>query len=232
VKKYPVPENEKRRLKALRDYEILDSLSEVEFDRITELASLICDVPISLISLIDENRQWFKSKVGLGVNETSRDLAFCAYAIMDTDILEVEDATKDDRFKNNDLVTSDPNIRFYAGYPLIDLKGYALGTLCVIDRKPKILSATQKRALQLLSDDVTTLIIERRQKEELRNFEKLFKLSNDLICVAGTDGYFKKINPAFEKVLGWSSEYLLQTSFFDLVHPDDLKMTFTKYCNG
>jgi PAS domain S-box-containing protein len=225
VKKQPRPRNEEDRIKALKNYEILDSLSEEEFDRITELASLICDVPISLISLIDEERQWFKSKVGLSVDETSRDLAFCQYAILDTDTFEVEDATKDERFKDNGLVTGDPNIRFYAGQPLVDPEGYALGTLCVIDRVPRKLSANQKRSLQLLAKEAMSLIIERRQKAELKNFETLFELSNDLICVAGTDGFFKKINPAFEKVLGWDKKVLLNTSFFDLVHPEDLADT-------
>jgi PAS domain S-box-containing protein len=225
VKKYPVPANEKERLKALKNYNILDSVSEEEFNRITELASLMCGVPISLISLIDKNRQWFKSKKGVDANETSRDLAFCQHAIMDTAIFEVEDASKDERFRENELVTGDPNIRFYAGSPLVDPDGYALGTLCVIDGKPRKLTADQKRALQLLGQEVMTLIIERRQKEELRNFEKLFQLSNDLLFVGGTDGFFKKVNPAFEKVLGWNNEYLLNTSTFEFIHPDDIAAT-------
>src|ERR1700748_2742133 len=109
----PIPINETQRLKALESYDILDSLDEAEYDRVTELASIICDVPISLVSLIDENRQWFKSNRGLDVKETPRDLAFCQYAIMDTDIFEVEDATQDERFFDNVLVTGNPNIRFY-----------------------------------------------------------------------------------------------------------------------
>ncbi|TSD64106.1 PAS domain S-box protein [Inquilinus sp. KBS0705] len=218
----PIPANEKERLKALADYEILDSLSETEFDRITELASIICDVPISLVSLIDLNRQWFKSAIGLPIKETARDLAFCRYAIMDTHIMEVEDATKDIRFKDNKLVTEDPDIRFYAGYPLIDPQGYALGTLCVIDRVPKKLNASQKRSLQLLGEEVIELIIERRRKQELKNFQKLFNMSNDLVFIGGADGFFKQVNPAFTAVLGWDEEYLLTTSTFDLIHPDDI----------
>lgn len=225
MKQHPRPDNEQARLTALKNYELLDSLSEEEFDRITEQASLICDTPISLISLIDEDRQWFKSKMGLSVNETSRDLAFCQYAILGIDTFEVEDATKDERFKDNDLVTGEPNIRFYAGQPLIDPEGYALGTLCVIGPEPKTLTPTQTRLLQLLAKQTMALIIERRQKAELRNFENLFELSNDLICIAGTDGFFKKVNPAFEKVLGWDKAVLLTTSFFELVHPDDLEIT-------
>jgi len=221
----PIPKNETERLKALKCYGLLDTLGEAEFDRITELASLVCGVPISLVSLIDENRQWFKSKQGLEVDETSRDLAFCQYAIMDTGIFEVEDALKDERFRENGLVTGSPNIRFYAGYPLIDPGGYALGTLCVIDRVPKLLTESQKQSLKLLAEEVMSLITERRQKEELKNFEKLFQLSNDLICVSGTDGFFQKVNPAFEKLLGWSTQFLLKTSFFDLIHHDDVEPT-------
>ena len=225
MNKLPVSENEEQRLNALRDYQILDSLSEDEFDRITELASIICDVPISLVSLVDENRQWFKSRLGLSVSETPRNLAFCQYTIMGTTLFEIEDTANDDRFKDNTLVTADPNIRFYAGYPLIDPKGYALGTLCVIDRVPKVLTDKQKRSLELLAREVIGLIVERRQKTVLKNFEKLFQLSDDLICVAGTDGFFKEVNPAFEKLLGWDQSVLLKASFFGLIHPDDLENT-------
>ncbi|MBD1394242.1 PAS domain S-box protein [Mucilaginibacter glaciei] len=223
--KSPVPFNEVERLKALDEYEILDSLSEQEFDRITELASIICDVPISLVSLIDHDRQWFKSNKGLNVQETARDISFCRHTIMEPNLMEVHDASMDDRFRDNILVTGKPDIRFYAGYPLIDPRGYALGTLCVIDRKPKTLTAQQKRALALLGEEVIALIVERRQKQELKNFEKLFDLSNDLVFIGGADGFFKKINPAFETVLGWSREYLLNTSTFELIHPEDIANT-------
>ena len=218
----PIPANERERLKALKDYEILDTLDEHEFDRITKLASLICGMPISLVSLIDDKRQWFKSKTGLDIAETDRKLAFCQYTIMGERLLEVPDATTDERFKTNALVTGGPGLRFYAGFPLIDPQGYALGTICVLDRKPNHLSDQQKQALELLAAEVMALITERRRKEEFRNFEKLFRLSDDLICIAGADGFFKKVNPAFSKVLGWQSHVLLQTSFFELIHPEDL----------
>ncbi|PRY55561.1 PAS domain S-box-containing protein [Arcticibacter pallidicorallinus] len=216
---------EKDRVDALRNYEILDSVSEEEFDRITELASIICEVPISLISLVDDKRQWFKSKVGLSISESDIKIAFCDHAIREHDLLEVSDASKDVRFQDNPFVTGETQIRFYAGQPLIDPRGFALGTLCVLDNKPRTLTESQKRALHLLATEVMTLIVERRQKAELRNFESLFRLSNDLICVAGINGFFKKVNPAFENVLGWDKEALLNTSFFDLVHPDDLDIT-------
>lgn len=225
VSEFPIPANEEERRLALYNYQILDTQSEAEFDRITELASLICDAPISLLSLIDEKRQWFKSKVGLDINETSRDIAFCNYTVLKREHFEVEDATQDERFRKNPLVTGDPNIRFYAGYPLMDQQGYALGSLCVIDHHSRQLSPKQKKALQLLADEAIVLITNRRKREEQNYFEKLFQVSNELICIAGTDGFFKKVNPFFKKNLGWDEYVLLQTSYFDLVHPDDLEQT-------
>jgi len=221
----PIPKNEQERLRALRNYEILDSLAESEFDRLTQLASLICDTPMSAVSLIDVDRQWFKSSVGLNAKQTPREQAFCAHTIMDESILEVKDATADERFKSNSLVTGSPDIRFYAGAPLIDPQGYALGSLCVIDTKPKVLNEKQRQALSLLADEAISLIVERRRREELRNFEKVFNLSNDLVFVGGIDGYFKKVNPAFTKLFGWSEDELLNTSSFEFYHPDDTKNT-------
>ena len=217
------PSNEKERIKALHYYDILDTLTEEEFDRFTELAAIICETPISLVSLIDNDRQWFKSRKGLEATQTAREIAFCHHTIQQTELLEIQDANEDARFKENPLVTGNPNIRFYAGQPLIDPKGHILGTLCVIDQKPKKLTPNQKRSLELLAKEVIGLIVERKQKSELNNFEKIFRLSDDLICVSGTDGYFKKVNPAFQKILGWSEEFLLNNSFFELIHPEDLE---------
>ncbi|UFH52054.1 PAS domain S-box protein [Spirosoma sp. KNUC1025] len=218
-----VPANENKRLEALHRYQILDTLPEQAFDRLTELASIICQAPISLVSLLDHDRQWFKSKVGIDIQETSRDIAFCRYAILDSDILEIEDTTQDTRFQENPFVTYDPYVRFYAGYPLTDPSGYALGTLCVLDHAPRKLNEQQLQALKLLGEMATNLIVENRQKQELIYFENLFTQSNDLIFVAGTDGYLKKINPAFRQILGWDESYLLRTPFLELVHPDDVQ---------
>jgi PAS domain S-box-containing protein len=220
--KLPIPKNEKERLKALEGYNIMDSFDEEEFDRLTKLASLICEVPIALVSLVDGNRQWFKSKVGLDAPETPRDISFCQYAIVGDEVFQVEDARQDVRFKDNPLVTGAPGIKFYAGYPLMDPDGFALGTLCVIDREPKKLDATQLIALELLSKEVVSQIVSRKRKFEREKLEKLFNASLDMICIAGADGFFKKVNPAFSNILSWAEEDLLGKPFFDFFHPDDI----------
>src|SRR5579864_5849995 len=120
-----MPQLEKKRLKVLWQYDVLDTVPEAMFDDLTELAACICEAPVALISLVDEKRQWFKSKFGITVNETSRDVSFCSHAIQQADLFIVPDATQDQRFANNPLVTSDPKIRFYAGAPLITADGYA-----------------------------------------------------------------------------------------------------------
>jgi len=163
----PVPANEARRLKVLWQYEVLDTVPEELFDDLTELAGAICDAPIALISLVDESRQWFKSKVGLSVSETSRDISFCAHAILQPDLFIVPDATKDERFKHNPLVTADPRIRFYAGAPLITPDGHALGTLCILDKEPRELVESQKKALRVLARLVVTQLELRRHSKEL-----------------------------------------------------------------
>jgi hypothetical protein len=163
----PIPQNESKRLKVLWQYEVLDTVPEEVFDDLTELAARICEAPIALISLVDEKRQWFKSKVGVTVSETSRDLSFCAYAIGQSDLFIVPDATQDQRFANNPLVISDPKIRFYAGAPLITPDGHALGTLCVIDKVPRELRPEQKQALRILARHVVSQLELRRRSREL-----------------------------------------------------------------
>jgi len=148
----PIPPNEVERLAELQSYQVLDTPPEQVFDDITFLASQIFETPIALMSLVDRDRQWFKSSIGLDVPETHRDLAFCAHAIWDpSELLVVEDAAYDPRFSNNPLVTALPSIRFYAGAPLQTSNGNALGTLCVIDRVARQLGEQEEDALRALA---------------------------------------------------------------------------------
>jgi anti-sigma regulatory factor (Ser/Thr protein kinase) len=160
--------NEKARLQALRGYKILDTDPEKGFDDLTILASHICETPVALISLIDENRQWFKSRVGISVTETPLDVSFCAVAIQQPDLFVVPDATKDPRFSSNPFVVSDPKIRFYAGAPFKSSDGYALGTLCVVDLVPRQLTPSQQNALLALSRQVQAQFELRKNLLELR----------------------------------------------------------------
>ena len=155
----PKPATEERRLAALHSYSVLDTLSEAAYDDVALIAAEICETPIALISLVDAERQWFKAKIGLEVDETSRDVAFCAHAILDpTEVFTVPDAALDERFRDNPLVVADPSIRFYAGAPLVTSEGDALGTLCVIDRVPRELSARDEAALMALARQVVHLL--------------------------------------------------------------------------
>lgn len=147
----PIPANETARLAALRQNYILDTAPEEAFDDLTCLAAHICGVPISAISLISEDRQWFKAILGLEVAETPRDIAFCAHTILQTGLLVVPDARNDERFAANPLVTGEPHIRFYAGVPIVTTDGHALGSLCVIDRVPRQLTPDQEAALRMLA---------------------------------------------------------------------------------
>ncbi|NET72065.1 MAG: GAF domain-containing sensor histidine kinase [Sphaerospermopsis sp. SIO1G2] len=153
----PLPDNEGQRLEALKKYQILDTLEEVGFDDLTALAAYICDTPIALISLIDEHRQWFKSKIGLEVTETPRELAFCAHAILEPKkTFIIPNTLEDKRFSDNPFVTGKPHIRFYVGTPLVTSEGLPLGTICAIDNQPKKLTATQIAAMEKLARQVIT----------------------------------------------------------------------------
>jgi GAF domain-containing protein len=164
---FPLPPNEEQRLAALRRYRILDTDPEQGFDDLAQLAAYICKTPIALISLLDEERQWFKARVGLNINETARSMAFCSHAIMDADTFIVPDALQDQRFADNPLVRGQPHIRFYAGAPICTPEGDALGTLCVIDRQPRELTPEQRNALEALRRQVQAQLELRRNLEEL-----------------------------------------------------------------
>ena len=170
--KAPIPKDEIKRLNVLWQYDVLDTVPEDVFDDLANLAAHICEAPVALISLIDEKRQWFKSRVGISVKETSRDVSFCAHAILQDGLLTVSDASKDPRFSDNPLVTGTQHIRFYAGMPLRSPDGYALGTLCVIDSIARKLRPEQKQALRVLARHVETQLELRRHAKELMEARK------------------------------------------------------------
>jgi signal transduction histidine kinase len=193
-----IPENEPARQKALESYNIIDTPREDDYDEIVKLASDICGTPISLISLIDMQRQWFKANIGLDASETSREVAFCTHAILGDDVMMVADAELDERFHDNPLVTSYPSIRFYAGMPLITVDGHKLGTLCVIDRVPREINDFQKNALRVLSRQIVNHL-DRRLKvnqlgealktvnEQNKKLEELYDVNARMLSIIGHD---------------------------------------------
>lgn len=221
----PNPENETRRLAALHALRILDTPAEERFDRITRIAQKLFDVPIALVSLVDAERQWFKSRVGLDASETPREISFCGHAILQTGPFVVSNALEDERFRNNPLVTGDPNIRFYAGQPLQDIEGNKLGTLCLIDRHPRKLDKDQ---LQLLHDlgiwvenELNTAslsnVLHRLQKSEQRYQtlaheameatslkQAILDSANYSIISTDTDGTIRTFNQVAQSWLGYA----------------------------
>ena len=198
---------EKNRLKNLLSYGILDTPAEDDYDNITQLAAEICGTPIALISLVDKDRQWFKAKVGTELVELPRETSFCTHAIQNPDeILVVNDAKNDEKFRNNPLVTGFPDIGFYAGVPLVDKNNYALGTLCVIDHKPGNLTDNQKKALKTLAKSIvqtlelfkSNLSLKRKNElivETLRTTNPLFILLNHSGEIIDFGLNLKKVNP-------------------------------------
>ncbi|WP_303649946.1 GAF domain-containing protein [Desulfobotulus pelophilus] len=189
----PFPENETERLRMLGLYRVLDTASDKTLDELTGLAAVICGTPISLISLVDKERQWFKARVGLDVIEWARHLAFCSHAILKDEVLIVEDASQDPRFCGNPLVTGDPLIRFYAGAPLCVPGGFALGTLCVIDRRPRRLSSHQLEALQVLGQAVVSQLELRRLQQDLHSLEKFLPMCAWCRSVRTDDGKWQSL---------------------------------------
>lgn len=237
--KAPLPPDESARMRALRDYAVLDTPPEPDFDDIATLAAQICDMPIALITLIDGERQWFKAKVGMDLSETPREVAFCAHAInRPRELLVVNDATKDERFADNPYVTEENGIRFYAGAPLVTPGGHALGTLCVVDRKPRELSAGQREALAVLSRHVMTQLQLRRQLRERQRIEQALAVSEERwqFALEGSDQgvwdwdvpsnavYF---SPRWCAQLGHTPDEVPHRleEWSSRVHPDDLPAT-------
>jgi len=231
-----IPPSEAERLAALLSYDVLDTAPEQAYDDLVRIAAHLLDMPIALVSLVDAERQWFKARVGLDAPETSREVSFCGHAVFHRESLVIPDALADPRFHDNPLVTGPPHVRFYAGAPLQSPDGHVLGTLCVIDHEPRSLDPAKLELLEALARQAVSLLELRRRAAEaertaatLREVSTLqrrfFELSLDMLCVAGNDGYFKRVNPAWTKTLGHPEDELLGHPFLDFVHPDDRERT-------
>jgi diguanylate cyclase len=220
MKPAPILQDEAKRLAALRDYGLLDTATERVFDAVAKLAGKICGTPIALLSLVDEKRQWFKAVQGLDVRETPRDVAFCAHAIEARELMEVPDAAADVRFHDNPLVLRDPKIRFYAGVPLIQPDGYALGTLCVIDRKPRRLSESQRTALRQLAQTVLSLFEARKVKAESTRLGVVLDQSfNEIYVFDASTLRFLHANESACRNTGYSLDELRQRTPLALLAP-------------
>lgn len=235
------PEDERVRLDALRGYGILDSEPEECFDHIVQIASHICQAPISLISLVDESRQWSKAKMGIEISETPREIAFCAHAILQTEeVMIVEDATKDERFKNNPLVVSSPMIRFYAGVPLVTPDGQAIGTICTIDTTPRKLNDEQIIALKGLAREVMlnleirkTLELLKQSHAETKKSELRYKNITDtapqLIWTSGVNKECNYFNSTWLNFTGRTLEQELGFGWIEGIHTEDLDACLGTY---
>jgi len=226
----PLPADEPERLAALRSYAILDTEPEEQFDRLTRLATQLTGTPIALVSLIDEARQWFKSRVGLDVQQTSRDLAFCAHAILDQKVFVVEDASRDARFRGNPLVTGSPDIRFYAGAPLTTRDGHTLGTLCIIDRVPR---QPDKSVLDLLRNLASVVVDELELRRALAEVERQRKALEDAnrakdVLLAGVS---HDLRTPLNAVIGFS-DLMRQETFGPHGHPKYLEYATLIHASG
>ena len=217
---------EQQRLATLVEYRIIDTPAEARFDDIVRIAASICDVPMASITLVDGRRQWFKAAIGMGVPETPRDVAFCAHTILGEETLIVNDATLDDRFSGNPLVTGDPNLRFYAGAPLITANGFPLGALCVLDTKPREITTEQRELLEALARQVMTQLelrqsLARQRTDETRNRLILESALDYAIVTLDLDGILTSWNEGATRLFGWSAGEILGQSLEVVFTPED-----------
>ena len=233
----PLPANEQARLAALRRLQLLDTPPEEAFDGLTRLVASLLEVPIAVVSLVDEHRQWFKSAVGIDASETPRDIAFCAHAIFDDQPLVIADASKDDRFADNPDVLDGLKVRAYAGIPLLTSDGQALGTLCAIDQKPRRFNDHQLGVLRELANVVQREIRAREAElaarlladerlQDIMQRERLYQATFERaaigIAIVSLQGTWLQTNPALCAILGRSAEELASLTFQQLTHPEDL----------
>ncbi|SAK90067.1 diguanylate cyclase [Caballeronia hypogeia] len=233
----PLPADEAKRLRQLRSLALLDTPQEEVFDRVTRVAAELLQAPIALVSLVDEHRQWFKSRVGLDVCETARDVSFCAHAVHSESLLLVEDAHADARFAGNPLVTGAPHIRFYAGVPLRSSGGLVLGTLCAIDTRPRKLTPAKQAALCDLAATVEREIVQREaaretlevqevERRKLRvsesRFHTIFQRTPTGKAIVGLDGRFVEVNPKLCEITGYSADELMHMTFQEITVGADL----------
>ncbi|WP_447529579.1 GAF domain-containing protein [Vreelandella sp. TE19] len=218
-----IPDNEPQRLAALHSLEVLDTLPDETLERLTELACDIFEVPVALISLVDEKRQWFKSHTGLDVSETPKEFSFCAHAVYKNDVLVVEDTFKDPRFADNPLVLGPPHIRFYAGYPLRPVDNQVIGTLCLIDKTPRHFTEREQRLLANMAGQVEEIFRQHKLRAELtrtaRRFEALFSKSATAKIRIDREGAIIAINPFALSLLGYEAHELLNKNIAVLTPP-------------
>ncbi|MGB5694816.1 MAG: GAF domain-containing protein, partial [Polyangiales bacterium] len=215
VKAPRIPENEAERLKSLESYRVMDTPPEGAFDDLTTLVARILNVPIALVSLVDADRQWFKSRYGLDAPETPRDVSFCGHVVAEQELLVVPDALADERFHDNPLVTGEPRVRFYAGVPLTTPDGYVLGTLCAIDHDARAVTDQQLDTLKILGRQVADQLELRRQLlltrdalaglgESEARLATVFDTAVDAIITIDENGVIERVNAAVERLLGYA----------------------------
>lgn len=228
----PIPANESERMESLKKLNILDTPPEERFDRITKLATKIFNVPISTITLVDSNREWFKSVCGIDQKEGDRFISFCGHAMLEKDMLIIPDAKADSRFSDNPMVVGEPYIRFYAGVPLFSADSNPIGAFCVKGLKPRKVTEEEKDILHGLAKwaeleiNIHNLSLALDSlKKSVSELDTFFEISDDLMCIANTKGFFNRVNSAFSRVLGHSTEELLQKPFVSFIHPDDVATT-------
>ena len=228
-----IPANESDRLAVLRSYQILDTMPEKLYDNIALLASQICDAPISVVSFVDEKRDWFKAKIGLGFTEISRDISFCGHAILQDGVFQIPDARSDFRFHDNPHVAREGGIAFFAGAPLKIPSGERIGTLCVLDHKPRFLTDRQAESLKALADQIVVLLEMRRSVHVLQtseaNFRSIAEATPLIVWTAAPDGAVEYANSKWYSFSGLTPEGTLGSAFTSIIHPDDVVGTMSQY---